>query len=197
MPVLYATRSHGLKADLAMTLRGRALRRSDRCIVAVDAPRIPPRWRSPTSTDTSTFAQRSGIERLDYALANEAVRRKCVVSTNSRRRRRHRTHRCYHPARQTCLPTPTEVRIRPLATHRIPQGQTRWQQTDDIDLGAIHAAAVHGFGLSVVCRSSSNSADWRWHCCDLVGKTSSVLPDPRSSAQPHAGHARAPRYLHV
>ncbi len=37
-------------------------------------------------------------------------------------------------------------------------------------------------------RCSSNSRDWARHRRDLVGKTSKLrLPDPRSSAQPHAG----------
>ncbi len=106
-----------------------------------------------------------------------------------------RTGRYHLPVKRAFVPhADFEVRILdPWPRINTARSNTPANKTDDIDLGAIHAAAVHGFGLVPVALPPvflELRDRERGTAATSSARRAAALPDPRSSAQPHAGIRR-------
>ncbi len=179
----HVTRSQGSVPKLTPrddSLRGRveAVGPTHLGIVAVDAKNSA-RWRLADFYGHVHIPPRDpGIEHRTTPLAVEAVRQACrehqlrdvlvVIEPTGR----------YHlPVKRAFADADFEVRTHdPLATHQYRKVKHAGNKTDDIDLGAIHAAAVHGFGLVPVALPPVflELRDQARHRRDLVGKTSKL-----------------------
>ncbi len=198
----HVTRSQGSVPKLTPrddSLRGRveAVGPTHFGIVAVDCAKNSARWRLADFYGHVHIPPRDlGNRAPDYALAVEAVRQACrehqlrdVVVVIER------TGRYHLPVKRAFADADFEVRILdPLATHQYRKVKHAGNKTDDIDLGAIHAAAVHGFGLVPVALPPVflELRDWARHRRDLVGKTSKL----RCQIRDHL-HSLMPGYAEI
>jgi len=146
-------------------------------VVAVDCAKASSRWRLANFygriliTPTTLNHRRGDVDAAIAAIkqAQKAHKLKTIVVAIER------TGRYHLHLKRAFVDAGFDVRIvDPLATHQYRKPAHGGTKTDDIDLDAIHKAAVHGFGLLLPALPSEliRIRQWARHRRDLVVKTS-------------------------